>query len=55
MADPKLIVGVNLAIILDGIFMLTKQRDFTLCCLIGGEVEAGKPPTQAAMREARES
>jgi 8-oxo-dGTP diphosphatase len=48
------ILGVNVAILQEGKVLLTKQRDFEVWCLPGGEVEAGESLAQAALREARE-
>ncbi len=48
------ILGVNVAIVLEGKVLLTRRRDFEVWCLPGGEVEAGESLAQAAIREAQE-
>jgi ADP-ribose pyrophosphatase YjhB (NUDIX family) len=55
MNNPKPIFGVNLAIIQDEKFLLTRCSGFEILCMPGDEMEAGETQSQAAMREASES
>jgi ADP-ribose pyrophosphatase YjhB (NUDIX family) len=47
-------IGVNVAIIVDGQVLLTQREDFEVWCLPGGGVDPGESIAQAALREARE-
>jgi len=47
-------IGVNIAIIVDGQILLTQREDFEVWCLPGGGVDPGESIAQAAVREARE-
>jgi ADP-ribose pyrophosphatase YjhB (NUDIX family) len=48
------LLGVTIAIVVDGQVLLTKRRDFAVWCLPGGALEDGESLAQAAIREARE-
>ncbi|MBI1801567.1 MAG: NUDIX domain-containing protein [Chloroflexi bacterium] len=48
------VLGVSVAVLIDGQVLLTEREDFAVWCLPGGGVESGESVAQAAVREVQE-